>query len=189
VFAPTDGAALFATWSPDGKRIAFRNEPSINNAGMQNSTIWMVDADGTNAHRVDAIPSDHDPSQPAWSPDGKRLAYWDRIGNSVSVLDLSTGDRWFVAEGSEPAWSPNGQLAIDQGSTIVVVDPDTGKRITAIEGTGAAAEPTWSPDGEWIAFSSAGDIYAARPDGRDLRLVVRNGKNNWSPSWGPAPRR
>ena len=58
------------TWSPDGRRVAFRGGPD------GDSEIWVVNADGTGLAKLTDTPnvdaSDRFASQPAWSPDGRR---------------------------------------------------------------------------------------------------------------------
>lgn len=195
VYAPPDGAALSPTWSPDGKQIAFLYEPTTDNGPAEvrqrDSSIWIVDADGSNAHRISAITSDMEPGDPAWSPDGSRIAFTDGATGSVRVLDLATGEISEVTSGAQPEWSPDGRrLAVAQGATIAIVDPDAGTLGDTIYSSGRVEDPTWSPDGKWIAFASADDagkrgIYVARPDRTGLKTLVQNARDNWSPSWGP----
>src|SRR5574341_325180 len=49
--------------------------------------------------------------------------------------------------------------------------------------------PTWSPDGERIAFSYRDDIYAVNADGSDLRRLTWFPENEYAPAWSPDGRR
>ncbi|MCD4706402.1 MAG: S9 family peptidase [Candidatus Sabulitectum sp.] len=94
---------------------------------------------------------------PAFSPDGKRIAFISSISGLPQV--------WIVpAEGGWPE--------------LVTALPD---QIYSV---------SWSPDGNWLAFSLAPgggmneQVYLVRPDGSELRRLTRGGKeNNWLGSW------
>ena len=113
---------------------------------------------------------------PAWSPDGRRLAFsfldqiWiaDKDGGSGRPLrpDSATVER-------HPAWSPDGEsiaFAEDSGAgyVIVVVNADGGNR-RVISGDGEARWPSWTKDGR-VIFSMRQDgrwrLFAAALDGR-----------------------
>ena len=71
--APFGGSTDYA-WSPDGKELAFTAEPVKNHAWSTNNDIWTVSAEGGDAKNVTESNAGAD-AQPAYSPDGKYLAY------------------------------------------------------------------------------------------------------------------
>jgi dipeptidyl aminopeptidase/acylaminoacyl peptidase len=71
--APFGGSSDYA-WSPDGKELAFTAEPAHEAAWSTNTDIWIVPADGGEPKNLTAANKGAD-GQPAYSPDGKWLAY------------------------------------------------------------------------------------------------------------------
>jgi dipeptidyl aminopeptidase/acylaminoacyl peptidase len=113
----TNASAFGATWSPDGKKIAFASD--LHRA----SDIWVVNAKGlgTNATGLENLTPDSGASNadPAWSPDGHQIAF-------MSTRDSETGyyDIWVMgSDGSSP------------------------KRLTSFgaRSTQAAGSPDWQP--------------------------------------------
>jgi dipeptidyl aminopeptidase/acylaminoacyl peptidase len=146
---------------------------------------------------------------PAWSPDGKSIAFVDNgvqpgagpLGGHLYVMDASGANVHQLVDGTtgnrplyafSPTWSPDGkQIAFTYGSGISAVNRDgTGLRLVMNRG----AAPDWSPGGKKIAFS-LGDaevdvpnkIYVVNPDGSN-RTLVAGGKDECylgSPAWSP----
>ncbi len=91
------------------------------------------------------------------------------------------------------SWSPNGQqLAIEvqvRGAPeIVIVGLATG----VIQRIGAGYEPSWAPNGEWVAYYHAGSCIIVRPDGSGGRAVLTVGSRplrhrslGWGLAWSP----
>ena len=73
-------------WSPDGSRIAFQYnlvDPAYTGSLGLDAGIWIVNADGTGLRNLTAHPAQD--TSPAWSPDGKRLAFVSTRGGVSST--------------------------------------------------------------------------------------------------------
>lgn len=126
-------------------------------------TLNVADSDGHNEKAIlrsyDAIMS------PAWSPDGKKLAYvsFENGRSEVYVQNLYTGKRTRVAAykgiNSAPAWSPDGEklaltLSKAGSSDIYVLDLSSKKLTRLTRHWAIETEPAWSPDGRTLYFTS-----------------------------------
>jgi len=156
---------------------------------------------------------------PAWSPDGKQLAFSHEVGGfkKLFVKDLATGaERQLTTvpkDDIQPAWSPDGkQLAFARaslpngklepgdvlgfygdGGDIWSIDLATGAERLLIE---KAFNPAWSPDGARIAFDAswAGSrrIWVADSNGRNPQQVTGDSVESVvhaSARWSPDGRR
>jgi len=114
---------------------------------------------------------------PAWSPDGKRIAFAsDRSGkNGIYVKPVGGSEEVdLVLEDAErdigpEAWSPDGRwlvhisLVSADKSDLWALNMETGERVPVAATSFAESSPAISPDGRWIAFSSdesgEGEVY------------------------------
>jgi TolB protein len=180
----------FPYWSPDGSKIAYlccaRGETSI----------WVMDADGTEAHKVADAPA----GEPAWSPDGERLAYASYADESIWTVDSDGTDATPTGQqGGGPEWSPDGMRLVffsrrdfpnqDQRNEIYVANADGSDARRLTDDAVEDVLPVWSPDGMRIAWVRSVDgmphIVVMDADGI-VPLQLTNGPDlDDAPAWSP----
>lgn len=186
-----------ASWSPDGSKIAL----TLSKDG--NPEIYVLNAaDGRILRRL--TDNRHIDTSPVWSPDGREIAFVsDRHGGpQIFVMNADGSNPRRVSRNGDynttPVWSPRKGKRIlayttrDQGRyDIVTLDLDTGDMTRITQGQGNNEEPSFSPNGRAIAFSSTrkegAGIYIANADGSGKQHRVYKGSAT-SIDWGPAPK-
>jgi len=163
-------AADDASWSPDGRRLAY----VAPGAGAA-TDLFVADADGTHRGRI-TWTEGVDETSPSWSPDGTRLVV-ERGGQIVTVRSDGSGER-VLAAGMEPAWSPGGRrIAYSDGDDLFVVWARGGGIRRLVSALGSQSAPAWSPDGRRLAYvseeSATPDVYVLElRTGRITRLTA-----------------
>ena len=153
--------------------------------------LMVADADGFNPQTV--VRSREPLLSPAWSPDGRRLAYnsFERGNSTIYIQELTTGAREVVASfrgiNGAPNFSPDGRrLALTLSRTgnpeIYVMDLAT-KALTQItQHFSIDTEPVWTPDGRSLVFTSdrAGkpQLYQVPATGGEAQRLTFEGDYN-----------
>jgi TolB protein len=185
--------------SPDNSRIAFS---SLAKAG------WSIRMYSLDLGRpVNFLSSSGTTLSPAWSSDGAKLAFSsDRTGgdSEIYTTDASGGEVHrltnFHGPDVSPVWNPktNAQIAWVSGRTglpqIYIMDSD-GANVQRMTDGGYATSPSWSPNGQFLAFSWNRKYGPGAPGGQDIyimdvasrrwiQLTHDAGRNDF-PSWAP----
>ena len=191
-------------WSPDGRKLAFvlTERESLREGNRYREVLYTINADGSGLTRMFAgmdTPTGGIMGSPAWSPDGKSLAFahWSRDdGTKLYTIDPDgSGLRAMTDEAvSSPksnadlSWSPDGSSLLFplEGTKAVHVIKADGSDIRTIRAPGSDIPrfggrfgTSWSPDGSRIAMAhvdwNATDILSTvAPDGSDLRVLVKS---------------
>jgi Tol biopolymer transport system component len=183
-----EGEDMLPAWSPDGSQIAF----SSNRDG--NWEIYVINSDGTSLRRLTDNPEKD--MKLSWSPDGSQVAY-DSGGialRDIYIMEADGGNPRLLiqADGGWPAWSPNGsQIAyfgrLDDIPEIYIVNADGTHMRRITENNIDDWESSWSPDGEWLLYSSGrtADIFVIQMDTLETYRLTQDSYSSWVPIWRP----
>lgn len=156
--------AQWPAWSPDGRRIAFATQGAAvvryHHRVVARSSVYVVSLDGTGRTLVA-----RDASAPAWSPDGRTIAY----ESACDGVRLVTSDGVDVTPGKAA------------GKACPVIGPHTGHAV-----------PAWSPDGTALAIATPKGVYVTAADGTGTRRatavsslgIFGSGRAAWTPDAG-----
>lgn len=184
-----------AVWSPDGSRLAFVR----GGAEGGGDAIWVMDADGSDQRQLtdprvgaDGVPALD--QAPAWSPDGRRIAFAstrDGAESEIYVMDADGSDQTRLTEtpphvtDHTPTFSPDGRYIAFTSSRVrdsnheifrMRTDGTDVRRLTRTKDMVDDNAPEYSPDGSRILFSStrgggAHDLYTMKANGGDVRRL------------------
>lgn len=146
-------------------------------------------------------------TQPAWSPDGRRIAFIRTMPQSgrSDLWTATSGGRGRVRITStpfperDPSWSPDGTRIVYAARTrgggpfrifVVKADGKARAQLTTQPSGSADRSPVWSPDGTKIAFMSNREggfpeIYVMNANGTGEQPLTSNSVIDANPSWSP----
>lgn len=194
-------------WSPDGEYIVFMSEryDTLDENGYPIQNAYVMKSDGSDQRPL----TNHFVNSVSWYP-GRNFI-------SVSVPESRYTLKTYIVNvngeienqfpefetGGIPYWSPSGQfvlfehvrfLAPTRCSEISIMKPDSLNACFVIGNMSPPVRtvtPSWSPDGEYVVFSSDldgdYDLYAVRPNGSGLIQITNNSSDETFPVWSLTP--
>jgi Tol biopolymer transport system component len=166
------------------ERIAFAS-----NRGGFDWNVWVMNADGTGATNL--TPRAGFDSEPAWSPDGTKIAF--ARDNGIAVMNSDGSNvQLLVSYGFFPAWSPDGsKIAFSDNGGVGVMNAD-GTGPVHLTDQNLDYRPAWSPDGthiafdRWVSFANqTRAVFVMRSDGSDLHELTPDSVDSTSPRFSP----
>lgn len=146
-------------YSPDGTKVVFdRALGPWTDTGPTDCGLWIGDIASGEVTQITSNPGCYREYSPRWSPDGSQLAYW----------------RWQE--------DPPG---VTTGTASFVIDADGTDERQLTDWEVMAGDPDWSPDGEWLVYSTypllafasppaGSNLYRVRPDGTGTEQLTFN---------------
>jgi dipeptidyl aminopeptidase/acylaminoacyl peptidase/CubicO group peptidase (beta-lactamase class C family) len=161
--------------SPDGSRVAYVLRTLDAGSDRTVEQLWLVAADGGTSRRLTAGPED---TAPAWSPDGRRLAFL-RAGQ-VALLDADGGEPEQLTDlalgAGAPRWSPDGRRL----AFAAPVDPTGGTT-----GPLVADDLDYQADGAGLHGAVRHQVHVLDVDARSVRVLTDGAHSAGAPAWSP----
>jgi Tol biopolymer transport system component len=141
---------------------------------------------------------------PAWSPDGRRIAFASKRAGSIHIYVMDADGKNTTqlthtsVDDNHPSWSPDGKLIVfSHGSAgrLEVMSPSGQNVHRVTEAKANETDPSWSPDGRWIAYvhSETGlpdrELWLVHPDGSANHELTKLQASVGPPSWSPDSKR
>lgn len=196
-------------WSPRGDAILFGVGTFFTNR-ERGAQVAMIRPDGSGYHELTSGTNNN--GFPSMSPDGHRFVYrtLGPEGGGLRIKNLEDNSVFTLTTDYDnfPLWSPRGDLILftrkfEGDFEVFTIRPDGSglKRLTFSPGN--EGHCAWSPDGEWILFSSArmgfkdevaygdspqpyGEVFVMRYDGTGVKQLTDNQWEDAGPAWLPA---
>ncbi|MDI6890187.1 MAG: Tol-Pal system beta propeller repeat protein TolB [Thermodesulfovibrionales bacterium] len=185
------GTNIVGDFLPEGNDFIFSSTKD------GNPDLYIMSLKGDNSIRLTSSHSIE--VSPTVSPDGQCIAFVSDRGGSAQIYVMrrdGSDVRRITFEGSyntSPAWSPKGDRIVFSGrwgatNQTFIINPD-GTGLTQLTTQGNNEDPSFSPDGRYITFTSDRDgfkgIYIMRANGESQKRITPKNLRAFGPRWSP----
>ncbi len=210
IFQDKQGWAFSPAWSPDGQWIVFGFGGFFLDRATKPAKLMMLHPDGSAMRDLTHLSINS--GFPSWSPDGKRIVFriWSEQEHGLRILNVEDGSiaKLTTDYDNFPMWSPKGDRigftrAGKNAFDIFSIRPDGSdlKQLTAAPGNDAHC--AWSPDGQYILFSSSrlgfrdeaplydgapqpyAELFVMKSDGSGQHVITDDKWEQGTPAWVP----
>jgi Tol biopolymer transport system component len=195
-------------WTPKGDAIVFGAGTFFVNR-ERGAQVAMIQPDGSGYHEITSGANNN--GFPSMSPDGQRFVYRTvgPEGEGLRIKNLEDGSVTKLTTDYDnfPLWSPRGDLIlftrkVDGDFEVFTIRPDGTQLKRLTNSPGNEGHCAWSPDGEWILFSTSrmgfkdeapytdspqpyGEVFVMRFDGTGVKQLTDNQWEDAGPAWLP----
>jgi Tol biopolymer transport system component len=175
------GFAFNPNWNPNGKQIVF-NYGGIYSINLSGDTIYPIVSNSNSFF-------------PSYSPSGNELAFdittHPENMTGIYILSIEDNKSRYLGLGRDPDWSPTGERLVYTGppgltdsETQIWIADTSGDNQTQLTFNSFTTNryPSWSPNGNMIAWSNSGEIWLMNSDGSGQRTLTKGSNPSWSPN-------
>lgn len=188
-----EGADTSPAMSPNRRHVAFISDRN------GSPGLWVMDASGQSEHI--AFPAQDGAVKGFfWAPDSRHISYQVETpaGSDIYIGDITTSESEAVPLTTRDVqlggWSPDNNWFLYSAfsGSAAGVHRKTPKGVDDVRLTaGVDSDARWSPDGDLIAFTRRADdgtldLAVVGRDGRDEKVLLRNGRNEGGTAWSPS---
>ena len=190
-----DGAS-HPTWDADNHGMLYRDE--------EKKMLVHTKDFGVSRSALVSHPGVSDLMFPDATPDGAKVIFSSMVKgeSTISMVNKNGSNLTVFSKGYMPSWHPNGEDVVFQDQAdndhtqIFILSTRTGQVTQVTNHPSNNMQPTWSPDGQWIAFNSdrsesefgsrqkAPHLYAIQPNGTNMVQLTKGTAVSLSrPTW------